>query len=210
MRFKVRKIFVLIICLSTITPCWAETVYTNSSLKKYDSYKGQSTVKSYTSHKYPESSPSTTGGSGGISRQKNITSTTGNHNSQIKKLYSEIKAIDQKIKKAERATVSKGRQNETSFMNSSARSSAMREVKNLRKQRAVLQNQINDLEMIQAGANPSVVMSNRQAARNAERAQEEREKKDFSDGFDDAIVGIPPKSYDGQYYDGYLSGSQSR
>jgi len=182
----VKNFFVLIICLFIVTPCWAETVYTNSSLKKYNSYKGQSTAKSYTSHKYRESSPSTTGGSGSISRQKNITSTTGNYNSQIEKLQSEIKAIDKKIKKAERATVSNSRHNETSFRNSSGRASAMREVRNLRKQRAVLQNQINDLEMIQAGANPSAVMSNRQAARNVERVQEER-KRDISNAVEDAI-----------------------
>jgi len=169
----VRKIFMLIICLSIVAPCWAETVYTNSSLKKYNSYKGQSTVKSYTSHKYRESPPSTTGGSGGVPRQKNITSSTGKYNSQIGKLQSEIKAIDKKIKKAERATVSNGRHNETSFMNSSGRASAMRDARNLRKQRAVLQNQINDLEMIQAGANPSAVMSNRKNARDTERLKEE-------------------------------------
>ena len=69
-----RKILVLIICLFIVAPCWAETVYTNSSLKKYNSYKEQSTVKSFTSHKYPGSPPSTTGGSVGVTRRKKITS----------------------------------------------------------------------------------------------------------------------------------------
>ena len=72
-----RKIFVLIICLSIVAPCWAETVYTNSSLKKYNSYKEQSTVKSYTSHKCPGSHPLTTGYSEGVSRQRKVTSFQG-------------------------------------------------------------------------------------------------------------------------------------
>ena len=84
------------------------------------------------------------------------------------------------------------------------------EIKKLHDRSKSIQNNINDLNLLQAGADPDQVMSNRQVARNAERAQEVRDKKDFSDGMEDAIVGIPPRSYSGQYYDGYLSQSQNR
>ena len=83
------------------------------------------------------------------------------------------------------------------------------EIKNLHDRSKSIQNNINDLNLLQAGADPDQVMSNRQAARNAERAQEVRDKKDFSDGIEDAMRGIPPKSYGGQYYNGYLSQSQN-
>jgi len=79
------------------------------------------------------------------------------------------------------------------------------EIKNLHDRSKSIQNNINDLNLLQAGADPDQVMSNRQAARNAERAQEVRDKKDFSDGIEDAMRGIPPKSHNGQYYNGYLS-----
>ena len=107
-----RKILVIIICLAISTPCWAETVYTNSSLKKYDAYKGNSTIKSYVPNREPDSTPSTTSAQDGSITIKNHdyrwTDTSGsfydyswqvklkNTYDKNKKIYIEFSFLDKK------------------------------------------------------------------------------------------------------------------
>jgi len=106
-----KKLFAIIICLTITSPCWAETVYTNSSLKKYDAYKGDSTIKSYVPNR-KQLALSTTSAQEGSIKIKNHdyrwTDTSGNfydYSWQVKirntynknkRLYIEFSFLDRK------------------------------------------------------------------------------------------------------------------
>jgi len=193
-----KSLFAILIVLFFWISAWGGQTFTNSDLRKYDRYKSSTNTNNYrpaTKYEHYSTSPSTTSTASSTSAHRKRC------NDKILLANEELRKIERQIKDLERKIQFHSKMKDSREVTNTCRT----EIKKLHDRSKSIQNNINDLNLLQAGADPDQVMSNRQAARNAERAQEVRDKKDFNEGFNDAIAGIPPKSYSGEYYIGYRS-----
>ena len=191
-----KYLFIIIIVLGFLVPAWGGQTFTNSDLNKYNRYKSKpSKHRSAVRHdRYPSRSSTR-------STTHYPSSRRNRYKKQIRSAQKDLRNVEKQIKTLERKiqfhSKIKGGHNVIPATRA--------EIKHLHNRSRSIQNNINDLKLLQAGADPGQVMSDRQSTRNAERSNEEREKRDFSDGANDAMTGLPPKSYSGQYYNGYTS-----
>ena len=165
-----KYLFVVLVIFVFYGTCMGGQTYTNADLKKYDRYKSNTNTNNYrpaTKYKHYSTSPSTT------STAYSASANRKKYNNKILLAKEELRKIERQIKNLERKIQFHSRMKDSREVTNTCRT----EIKKLHDRSKSIQNNINDLNLLQAGADPMTVMSNRQATRNAERFGEEREKR---------------------------------